>query len=418
MRKSLLGFWTLFIIPISLYSQLTGFHLYEKDGVYNVSPWLRYDRASGFFTGLTGDYFFIERLKMHGEGGYAWAARKPDYHLRLQQSFISDNTEYSIAAAYFDKADTRDRMVLPEWQNSLTSVVAKRDYYDWYRIKGGNFEMRTDISGTLKITISGTWQQYRNTDVNARWSMFDWGAKKNNGHARFRINPEIPEGRDVSLGTAIELDTRPSPLASVSAWLIHSDYANARLLHKAFNSDFSYQRGSLTITRQQRMFGKQKWTFYGAYDGFSGNTVIQKDSSSSLTYGQFLYDAGGLGSLRGYGYKEFSDGNRRMLFQSEYYFNGSFLPQTPLTKIWGLGFIFKTFDLMLFWDIGHAWQASEKVMYFVPDGFHWRDMRSSAGGGLAVSDWIKIQYAYVLKDGIRTHRGNYGIYFQFTPKLK
>lgn len=402
----------------SLYSQQSRFYIYEKNDKFNVAPWLRYNKAEGLFTGVSSRFFFNENFFADAQGGYAFAGKFPRYAAGIQKTFLSENNEFSLRAEYYDRTTTNDRYVLPDWQNSITALLFKLDYFNFYRTRGAAFTFGQNWNGIYKINLFAVMQNYYSLRNRAEFSVFSGGGDKVNGQKEFAPNPRVAEGRDYFIGADYDIDFRPSPTAFVNAWHLRGRYENASLLHDLIKSDFSYQRIYLEFNRYQRLFKLQKLLFSLKLATHQGKNQFKADSTGlSLPQDQFLYDLGGYGSLRGYTYREFQNGNRMAIFSWDYFFNGAFLPKTFLTKIWGLGNVFKKADLMLFADAGYVWTVNRKktVINFGPIGIN--DIRADAGFGLAFTEWIRFEAAFPLRKGIESKPGDYTIYLRFNPKF-
>lgn len=401
-----------------LYSQQSRFYIYEKNDKFNVAPWLRYNKGEGLFTGASSQYFFNENFFADGKAGYAVAGKFPRYMIGIQKNFQYENNEFILRAAYYDLTETNDQYVLPDWQNSMTALLFKLDYFNFYRTRGTTLTFGQNWNGTYKIDISAGMRNFYSMRNKAEASVFSSGGDKIDGKRAFALNPPVAQGRDYFIALEYDIDFRPSPTSFVNAWHLRGRYENSILLHDIAKSDFSYQRMYLEFNRYQRLFTKQKSLFTLKLASYQGKTQFTADTAGTpLPQDQFLYDIGGYGSLRGYSYREFQNGNRLAIFSWDYFFNGTFLPKSFLTKIWGLGKIFKNTDLMLFADAGYVWKVDHTKPVVSVGGIGVKDIRADAGFGLALTEWIRCEAAFPLRKGVKTERGDYVIYFRFTPKF-
>jgi hypothetical protein len=397
----------------SLLSQQNRFYIYEKNDQFNVTPWFRYNKAEGLFTGVSSQFFFNENLFVEAKAGYAVAGKFPRYKAGIQKTFLSDNNEFFIRADYYDLTETHDPYVLPDWQNSVTALLFKLDYFNYYRARGPILTFGQNWNGTYKADVYVGMRDFYSLSNKAKLSLFDQGGERVNGKRKFAPNPPVAEGRDYYFGINYDIDFRPSPTAFVNAWQLKGRYENSKLLHTFSKSDFSYQRIYLEFDRYQRLFTKHKMLVTLKIASHEGRTSFTTDSlGHSRPQDQFLYDIGGYGSLRGYTYREFQNGNRMMTFSLDYFFNGSFLPKTFLTKIWGIGGIFKNTDLMLFADAGYVWNVDGKKSFLRPGRIGINDIKTDAGFGLAFTEWIRCEAAFPLRKGI-----DYAVYLRITPKF-
>ena len=233
----------------SLLSQQSRFYIYEKSDMFNVAPWFRYNKAEGLFAGVTSQFFFNEDFFAEAKAGYAVAGKFPRYNAGIQKTFLSDNNEFFIRADYYDLTETNDQYVLPDWQNSITALLFKLDYLNYYRARGPVLTFGQNWSGSYKTEIYGGLRDFYGLDNKAKLSLFDQGGEQINGKRRFAPNPRVAEGRDYYFGINYDIDFRPSPTAFVNAWQLKGRYENSKLLHTLTNSDFSYQHIFLEFHR-------------------------------------------------------------------------------------------------------------------------------------------------------------------------
>jgi outer membrane protein assembly factor BamA len=399
----IMKFGILFIL-VMLSSSLSAqnkFYLYEKSDKFNLAPWLVYNKTDGLFTGLSSQYFFNENFFAQGELGYAFSGKYPRYHLGFQKSFPHDNNEFLVAVEYYRSTVSNDAYVIPEWQNSLTSLLFRLDYYNHYETRGAKIKIGENWGGTYRINFFGTAQKYFTLNNTTEKSLFGWGGDNIGGKRHFSRNPAVAEGRDILLGLDYEIDFRPSPLAFVSAWYLKGVYSNSAMLHKAAKSDFSYARADFRFTRFQRLSAGHKMVASLRIASYEGKTFFASDTTT-LPRDQFLFDAGGYGSLRGYRYREFENGNRLAVLSWDYFFSG---------------WIFKTFNLVFFSDVGNVWSADPSKSLTSFQGTRLNAFKADAGAGIALADYMRLDWAYPLKKGLVTPRGDSKVYFRLTVKF-
>jgi outer membrane protein assembly factor BamA len=388
------------------------FYLYEKADRFNLAPWLKYNKADGPFLGLAANYYFSEHLTLHARGGYATAGRYPRYEGTLHRNFERGNHEYTVSVSGFHRTQTNDMHVIREWQNSVSALFFKNDYYNFFEARGGELKIGALFNGIYRFAVFSALQRYRSLENHTDFSLLNWGAETIDGKKRFAPNPTVSEGDDYTVGLEYEIDYRPSPLAFVSAWYFRGRYVNATLLHGPASSDFSYHRVELTFKRYQKAFARQRMVVSLEVGSFEGRT-----SAGASPADQFLFDQGGYATLRGYDYREFANGNRMVRLSADYLFNGSFLPRTPLARIWGLKAIFSKFDLLLFADGGNVWREKEDAPFAGFGGTRLRDFKADAGAGLALADWVRLECAWPLKTGLSTRHHRPTVYLRLAQKL-
>ena len=381
------------------------FHVYQHDDKFALDPWFRYNKAEGIFSGLAGYYFANEDLTFSGRLGYGWSSEKIRYRFGAKQVLPAGNNEYIMEAAYFLTTSSSDAHILPDWQNSVTALFFKADFYNHYELHGGHLQLGKNWGDTYQILVQLGLERYGNSRNKIGFSLFDWLGDKQGGRRKFLQSPAVAKGSDYYFQLSYHLDTRPSPLVFLNGWTLEASYRNSDLLKDVTSSDFSYERLKLNVKRFQQTWGRQRFSVGLSLASHKGATTFTSDSLV-MAADQFLFDIGGLNTLRGYRYREFTDGNRVALFQLDYYFNGDFLPRTPLRGLWGLGWIFRSFDLVLFSDLGmlQSVSNSKTPIYFKsPES---DDVMVNVGLGLALRTFVRIDFAVPLKDGLKSRRGD------------
>jgi outer membrane protein assembly factor BamA len=102
---------------------------------------------------------------------------------------------------------------------------------------------------------------------------------------------------------------------------------------------------------------------------------------------QYMFDLGGVGTLRGYNFKEYT-GNNRLLLSADYLFNGDFVPPKLLKSVP----IISSLSVGLFADMGLVWfsDAAQRELrtgsgMLLPEtGSRLRDVKTDAGVSLLV----------------------------------
>lgn len=394
------------------------FYIYEKSGEYNAATWIRYNRADGLFTGLTGQFFFNDDFWISARAGYGFSSKKPRYKIELDKVFPSNENDYYIKADYYRLTHTNDAGIIPDWQNSLTAAVARLDYYNHMDLHGGTAVFGVNWRGVFKTEITSGVNRYASLKTKTQKSLFRWGGERIGGKRIFGPNPSVEPGYDVFAGFRLDYDPRPSPSAFINAWLVRTEYENSKVLHGLTGSDFNYQRLSLHIQRHQRIMTRPKLMFALSLRSFEGRSSFMSDEPGvRLPSEQFLNDLGGLGTLRGYRYREFQNANRMMSGKIDFLFNGSFLPRTPFAKWWGIGWLFRKFDIVFFADGGQAWLTGDQTFLLDPKGLKLRNMAYDAGAGLSMGPWLRFDAAFPLKKTRLTKSFQPVYYFTFSINI-
>ncbi len=303
---------------------------------YNRDRWddedepfiLRYNRVDGLFLGprLPREYGYGRFLNfgMYGFGGYGFASKEWQYQIggEFNFNFLGRTT---VGLEAHDLTASEDEWIIPEDENSLAAFLIREDFRDYYKRQGFSAYASQQI-GTLKLT--GT---YRDVDIlsikkETNWSLFG-------GNKRFRNNPAIDEGRLVSTMASLQFDTRNHPRRPHQGWLID---VQSEFSRQKYHSDFDFDRVIVDIRRYQPVNWGQNLDFR-----------LRIGSSRGALPAHYLFDLGGISTLRGFDFKSFT-GNRMILGNLEYRLDAG---RGRAHDIWFL----QPFNLIFFVDSGLAW---------------------------------------------------------------
>ena len=335
----------------------------------------RYNRVEGLYLGVR---FGRERwwrrpyynFALWGEGGYGFSSKAWRYQVGLERFFeIAGDRRYPVyrfvlGAEAHDLTETQDEWIMPSWENALAAFFVKEDFHDFYRRVGFSGYLEQELAQSILIHAEYRNDRYENMPDDpavrkaTNWSLF--GGKKD-----FRPNPLIDEGYLRGAVGRITLDTRDDTRAPDQGWYIQ---AQAEFYGRQVESDYEFDRFILDIRRYQPL-------------GFGENLDLRLRAGSSRgpLPRQFLFDLGGISTLRGYRFKEFT-GSRMLLANVEYRLRAD---SDVMPDIWSdlLGGL----NLVIFFDAGLAWFPKDDSRF--DRGFEdiqWRDLKTNVG--LAFTD--------------------------------
>jgi len=298
------------------------------DGDHEEPFTLRYNRVDGVFVGprLPRDYRDGKFLNfgLYGFGGYGFASKEWQYQLggEFYLNFL-DRTTLGLEA--HDLTASEDEWIIPEDENSLAAFFIREDFRDYYRRDGFSAYVSQKL-GRLKLTGAYREDEMLSLKKETDWSLFG-------GDKRFRNNPSIDQGRLVSTAASLEFDTRNHPRRPQQGWLIN---AQAEFSRAADDSDFDFDRYLVDIRRYQPL----NW-------GQNLDLRLRVASSRGSLPAQYLFDLGGISTLRGLDFKSLT-GNRMALGNVEYRLNAG---HGRAHDVWFL----EPFNLIFFVDSGLAW---------------------------------------------------------------
>jgi len=308
----------------------------EKKGLgfsasYSILNAIHYNRTEGLFLGggiaLTNDYF--PGATLFTMGGYGLESNKWRYCAMLEYAF--DLFRYkTLSFSYFDETRSNDMETVGDMENNLAALFFHKDYRDYYRIRGFEGKLEYSYKEKFRTTISAGRREYFSMDNMTNWSIF-------NKDKTFRTNPPLNEGIEALASIKFYFNNRENIYVEANYWEFEAAF------EREFN-DYTFTGLHAGLKRTQLGFGSQ--------------TLIAS-ATGSIRIGtaaeQYLFDLGGIGTLRGYGFKEYS-GNTRLMFDAEYQFNGDILQKIPLQKIP----FYSSLALSLFYDAGLAWFSNDE----------------------------------------------------------
>lgn len=305
----------------------------RDDHIFKSSE-IRYNRVEGLFLGVK---FPRERWRwypnplLYGFVGYGFESKKWRGQIGIERGFFEERYHFLIGAEAHDLTDTEDHWIIPTDENSLAAFLFREDFHDFFRRVGFSTYLSQNITQHLNLRAEYREDRFESMEGHPNcWALF--GGKK-----RFRGNPPVDSGKVREIRGRILIDTRDRGRGARKGWFIQLRGEFAR---DSFGSDFDYSRYILDLRRHQPL---------GYHEGF--NFRLRIGTADAPLPLQRLFDLGGISTLRGYKFKEFT-GDRMILANLEYHF--------CLDRPWmpDMG-IFEECDLILFVDTGIAWFTSK-----------------------------------------------------------
>lgn len=329
---------------------------------------LRYNRVEGLFFGLRLPKDYRQGRPgpaLYGSVGYGFESKGWRFQLGLERSFF-DEFRFLLGGEIHDLTDTEDHWIIPTDENSLAAFLFHEDFQDYFRRTGYSTYVSQNITDYLTLRAEYGQDEYKNMRRTANWSLF--GNKK-----RFRDNPVIDEGKMKSIVGKIIVDSRDRTVAPHRGWYIQlmGEFAG-----RSLGGDFGFNRYIVDLRRYQPL---------GFHETL--NFRIRIATADALLPDQKLFDLGGISTLRGYRFKEFT-GDRALLANVEYHF------RPTKDWAWDLWFL-DEFDLILFADTGVAWFAtnsSDPIQSF--QDITLSDLKTNIGIAFSDSDGkVRINFA-------------------------
>lgn len=337
----------------------------------------RYNRVQGFFVGLNFPKSISkigQSTSIHGFIGYGFSERKFRYQLGLDRSFFSRREyRFELGGKFYDLTDTRDDWYITPLENTLSAVLFNSDYQDFYQRKGFELHASQNLTIFFKGSLIYKNDNYYSLATNTDWALFGKGKS-------FRENPEIIQGNMRSVTGELYFDTRNDRDFPFSGWYarLSMEVSNDKL-----NSDYYFNQYILDVRNYIPVSRTEQIDFR-----------IRAGSSEKLLPRQKYFEMGGIGSMRGFGFKEFI-GDRLLLGNLEY--KVSLPGWQPMSDL----------RFIVFADAGDAW--------FVEDNSDFRNgfrelnvLKLKSDIGIAIADWKEHIRLNLAK---RTDTGNDALVF-------
>ncbi|MBN1542880.1 BamA/TamA family outer membrane protein [candidate division KSB1 bacterium] len=300
-------------------------------------PWFEYNRVDGLTLGLvlpSIDWWYAadHSFALFGRLGYAFKPKKVHYQAGLEKR-ISRALRLSVGAEAHRWTQTEDRWIMDDLENTVVAILLREDFRDYYGLEGYSL-YASSRSKALRLTAGYFNEELRNLPKRTDWSVFG-------GNKRFRNNPEALHQAfgDTEQGSAANLqsyrlgfewNTRSDEPIPAQGWWITGLIERSG---KGLKSDYEFERVILDLRRYQNLNWDERVVFR-----------LRAGSTAGLIPPAYAFDLGGLSTMRGYRFKEFS-GNRMVLGNLEYWFNTA----DQNEGFWG------QWVYIVFVDAGAAW---------------------------------------------------------------
>ena len=325
-----------------------------RHGDNRFNTWARYNRVEGLAMHMSVDRDLNRKDFFPGftaAVGYAFAAKRGQYRLSLEQPLVPKNRFTLGASAYrsFLPFFYQDE-VLDSGENSASAFFFHRDYWDWYEAEGIRGFLGFYPSPFLHLSVGILSQDETPLSNHADWSVF-------RQNKNFVVNPAIPEGQFRALDAALTFDSRPKNNDGSSIgrlrWSAVEHFYRVTWERGLpdLDGDFELWRMTADIRNYFRLSSRQKL----AIRVLAGTG----ESKDGLLPHHRRYALGGLGTLRGHNYRELA-GDNVALANLEYNFSVGSLG-------WALFFL----------DSGVAWDQGKLSDQHIP---------VDAGAGLRFGD--------------------------------
>lgn len=344
-----------------------------------------YNRVDGFTIGMKfpeAGWWHKNRhnFALLGKAGYSFGRKQWQYKVGLER-WTSSELMFGFGAELHNLTATQDDWIICEHENALAAGLFKEDFRDYYKREGYSFYVRQHFGRAANIKLAYQTDEFSDLSRVTNWAMFggDKSFRENPNALPYRLYAEYGPDATMNIKSLIAdltIDTRNDDDHPTRGWYIQ---AFAEHADKDFNNIDEFRRYILDIRRYQPLSWDENIALR-----------LRGGTSTGLLPPMYLFDLGGISTLRGFDFKEMT-GDRMVLGNLEYRLgagNSGFL---------GL-------DIILFIDSGLAWFANENNKKYAyeyveeqettgdlrpEDTFEdltWSSLKTDAGIGLATSD--------------------------------
>jgi outer membrane protein insertion porin family len=284
---------------------------------------------------------------------YGFSSEIWNYQFGAEKSFFRHN-KITIGFDVHKITDTNDREIISDGENFIAEAILGEAFRDYYQRDGFEVSLSQEIPFDTKLGVKYRDDIYDSLSKTNDWSLLNRFYDNENDRSikHKRDNPDILEGRMKSVIGEAVFDTRNSKKSVANGWYnrLSIEYAGENL-----GGDYDFTIYQADIRRYNRLSENQLLLFRVK--------VATADRELPRQHPKKLY-LGGVGTLRGYSYKEFA-GDKMLLMNAEYWLT-----------VGGFG-------IVLFADSGYAWKyGSEMITDYSKPLVD--DLRTDVGAGLSL----------------------------------
>ena len=194
---------------------------------------LRFNRVEGFYLGGHAESkTLLPQTTLYGEAGVGFSDKLAKYRFGAIVYVSPARTFGAGAETYRSLDQTPNRGYYGSLVNSLTALIDKNDYHDYYYAHGTRLYMTARPGRRLEVTGSFLSEQHYTAYSTTRYSLF-------NGNDPYRYNPPVADGAIRSLRLDFRLGPEAEPLALVSRNAIELSVERSSPLLASSEFDFT-----------------------------------------------------------------------------------------------------------------------------------------------------------------------------------
>ncbi len=287
-----------------------------------------YNRVDGFNLNIKVGYKSSDlKSRLWVGGGHAFSRDRWLYDVGFSQKLFSAHP-FSFGVSAYRQTWSQDNWILGKGENSFATLFLKADLMDYTEKEGTSIFIGQEYRKAHQLKATYSSDRYQSLLKETDWSL-------TRGPKRFRENfstlpPETLTAYigdfDAGIATlvfAYIFDTRDDPKDPEVGWYGKTEW---ELAGGVMGKDRDYSRITFEFERIQPIIPRHSALLHAVYGTSIHRLPLQK-----------LYFLGGIGTLRGYRFKEFY-GDRMMLVNFEYHarlIDEIFIPTAVLFFDWG-----------------------------------------------------------------------------------
>ncbi len=312
----------------------SGTRLHAREG-RDLRARIDYNRVDQLLLGLATSPLpadpFLPRLDI--EGSYSLGRSQWNYLFGVEQP-VMRGPSLSLGARVYRLTDSDDWDLLSRAENALSALLVRQDYRDYFGRRGAQGFARLTWGDGASILAALRADDLKSLDAQrGTWSLFG-------GTRQFRPNPVIPEGALHLAEATLRLSSRagrPAPRPGMDL------RATLEKAGGSLGGDFRYWR----------LEAEHRWTVKIAPGVWVNQRFAAGDVLSGTAPPEFRFYVGGVGTLRGYDYKEFG-GDRYYLYNLEYAANlGRHVAAFDQDEL------LRGIEVVIFTEFGKAWDSGD-----------------------------------------------------------
>ncbi len=271
----------------------------------------------------------------------------------------------------FKRTESNDIWQIGRLENGFIVTISGDDYLDYWERRGGEVGLAWKVSGYSRVTGSVSYQE----DVSLSAMKIPCLLRST---GRYRENPGIDEGERLAIALSYVYDGRDEEDWRRNAWRFDLEYEKGL---KAAGADFSYDAFGIDARRYQYFGGTYRVNLRG-----------RLFSAFNRLPGQLKRTLGGYAGVRGARDIPFpvEKGDRMALFSIE--------ARRRLPDLWGIRYIFSSWDILVFSDIGLLADAEDESSPFGFLDARWEEWIKTVGLGISGQSFLPYIGLYVAQD--------------------